>query len=278
MAGACIVDRYSQRSPRFASCVRSAYSLRTTSHKGIAVKVLLTLALAAAVALPANAGEHEIKKALSEMTNGALQVDTISRSPYGGLYEVYTTNGQLLFTDAAGTFLIEGVLMDLKRRANYTSERLADLGRLGSLSDLPLTQAIKTVRGNGRRTVISFEDPNCGYCKRFVKDAQQLTDVTIYTFLIPILTPDSAEKSKAIWCSKDRAGAWRDWMSAGKLPDADAGCTTPIDANLALSRKLHIAGTPTLFLADGSRLPGYTALDKLDEAINTAEKKAGKAR
>jgi len=126
------------------------------------------------------------------------------------------------------------------------------------------------VRGNGKRVIATFEDPNCGYCKRLAKEMQNLKDATIYTFLYPILSPDSTEKSKNIWCAKDRAGAWNDWMIAGKAPAAAAaGCDTgTVDKNVALGHKLKISGTPTIFTADGNRLPGAVPLAQLDQAMN----------
>ncbi|GAA5179010.1 DsbC family protein [Niveibacterium umoris] len=230
---------------------------------------LSAVALAAAFCSTAYAGEAEIRKAVAEFV-GQEAVLSITRTNYGGLYEVVMDSGELVYTDDQGSFILDGQLIDLKRKVNVTSERQAALNKV-NIGDLPLDQAIKTVRGNGKRTLVTFEDPNCGYCKKFVSEAQQLKDVTIYTFLYPILSPDSTEKSKAIWCAKDRAVTWRDWMIDGKLAKG-AECSTPIDKNVALGRKLRINGTPTMFLADGSRVGGFLPLPKLEEAIAQAEK------
>lgn len=226
-------------------------------------------ALFATLTAPAFGGEAEIRKAVNEFI-GQEAIQSVTRTPYAGLYEVVMDSGELVYTDEQGSFFIDGQLIDLKRRTNVTAERQAALNKV-NINELPLTQAVKTVRGNGKRTLVTFEDPNCGYCKRFVAEAQQLKDVTIYTFLYPILSPDSAEKSKAIWCSKDRSAAWQGWMIDGKAAKA-ADCENPIEKNVALGRKLRINGTPTMFLADGSRLGGFLPRAKLEEAIAQAEK------
>lgn len=226
-------------------------------------------ALFATLTAPAFSGEAEIRKAVNEFI-GQEAIQSVTRTPYAGLYEVVMDSGELVYTDEQGSFFIDGQLIDLKRRTNVTAERQAALNKV-NINELPLTQAVKTVRGNGKRTLVTFEDPNCGYCKRFVAEAQQLKDVTIYTFLYPILSPDSADKSKAIWCSKDRSAAWQGWMIDGKAAKA-ADCENPIEKNVALGRKLRINGTPTMFLADGSRLGGFLPRAKLEEAIAQAEK------
>ena len=164
-------------------------------------------------------------------------------------------NGDIAYIDPTGTFLISGSLIDMKAKKNITSARINELQRI-DFSDLPLTNAIKQVRGNGKRVLVTFEDPNCGFCKKLAKEMLNLKDTTIYTFMIPILAPDSADKSKAIWCAQDRAKAWTDWMVDGKLPGAAGTCENPIAKNAELAHKLHVSGTPTMFLVDGNRLGG----------------------
>ncbi len=202
---------------------------------------------------------------------GTQAVESVKKTPYGGLYEVVLKSGELIYTDAAVSYLIDGQLIDAKTKRNITQARLNQLQKI-DFATLPLDQAIKQVKGNGKRVVASFEDPNCGYCKRLAKDLQGLKDATVYTFLYPILSPDSTEKSRNIWCSKDKAAAWNDWMTGNKTPAAaPAGCdTTAIDKNVALGQKLRVSGTPTIFTADGNRLPGAVPLAQLEQAMTQA--------
>lgn len=216
----------------------------------------------------AHADEASVRKNMENFLN-APAVESVKKTPYGGLYEVVLKSGELLYTDDKVGFIIDGSLIDAKSRKNVTQARMAQLMKI-DFATLPLEQAIKQVRGNGKRIIASFEDPNCGYCKRLAKDLLNLKDTTIYTFLYPILSPDSTEKSKNIWCAKDKAAAWNDWMTAGKIPPAAAAnCdTSAVDKNVALGQKLKVSGTPTIFTADGNRLPGAVPLAQLEQAMN----------
>jgi thiol:disulfide interchange protein DsbC len=193
----------------------------------------------------------------------------VHKTTYGNFYEAVLSNGDIVYVDPTGTFLISGSLIDIKAKKNVTAARLNELQRI-DFSDLPLANAVKQVRGTGKRTLVTFEDPNCVFCKKLAKDLVNLKDTTIYTFMIPILAADSADKSKAIWCAQDRAKAWTDWMVDGKLPASVGTCDNPIAKNGDLAHKLHVNGTPTMFLVDGNRLGGYVALAELDKAINDA--------
>lgn len=223
--------------------------------------------LATLSALPALANEAAVKKAVETKFN--TKVDSVTKSGYLGLYEVYA-DGQILYTDKDATAFLVGSLVDGKTLKNVTQERMNKLTAI-RFQDLPLDQAIKQVRGDGKRVLASFEDPNCGYCKRLAKELLKLENVTIYTFLYPILSQDSVDKSKQIWCSSDRAKAWNDWMVEGKAPENKAICdTTAVTKNQEFGRKLNINGTPTLFFADGERIPGAVPLARIEEKLNTA--------
>ena len=138
---------------------------------------------------------------------------------------------------------------------NLTEERLQKLTAI-KFDDLPLAQAVKVVRGNGRRQLAVFEDPNCGFCKRFEQDLAKLDDVTVYVFLYPILSQNSVDKSKAVWCAPDRAKAWNDMMLSNNTPTLARNCDNPVEKNLELGRKMRIDGTPTTFLPSGERIVG----------------------
>ena len=227
--------------------------------------LLTTLLLAAGVAHAAD--ENTVKKNVESFLN-APAVESIKKTPYGGLYEVVLKSGELLYTDANVSFLIDGSLIDAKTRKNVTQARMAQLMKI-DFATLPLDQAIKQVRGNGKRVIASFEDPNCGYCKRLAKDLQNLKDATVYTFLYPILSPDSTEKSKRIWCASDKVKTWDDWMLRNVSPkEAGAKCdTAALDANVAFARKYNITGTPTLVFIDGHRVPGAINTQQIEQLL-----------
>ena len=228
----------------------------------------LLAAAALGLALSASAQESAIRKTLAERIPQLEKIDEVRTTPMTGLYEV-RTGTDVFYTDAKGNFLIQGELIDTKARRNLTEDRIAKLSAV-DFSALPLKDAFVTVRGDGKRQLVVFADPNCGYCKRFERDLQKIDNVTVHTFLYPILSPDSAEKSNNVWCAKDRTAAWDDWMLRDKTP-ASASCdTAALQRNLAFGKKHKITGTPTLILSDGSRVPGAIAAADLEKRLTEA--------
>lgn len=236
-----------------------------------------TLALVLlALAGPVFADEASVRKGVETFIGASSPaVETVARTPYGALYEVVLKSGEIVYTDDQVSFIIDGSVIDAKTRKNVTQARQNQLSAI-DFNTLPLEQAVKVVRGNGSRSIATFEDPNCVYCKKLAKELQGMKDVTVYTFLYPILAPDSLDKSKNIWCAKDRGQAWTDWMVEAKAPatvPASAKCDTgAIDKNMALGRKLRISGTPTIFLADGSRIGGYVTVAELEKTLGQVKK------
>lgn len=218
----------------------------------------------------AQATEASIKKAVEAAMGPGAKVDAVRKAGALNLYEVQL-GGDILYTDEKAAHFIFGHIIDPKTRKDLTQERIDKLSQV-KFSELPLELAIKQVKGNGKRLLATFEDPNCTYCKKLAKELQGVTDVTIYTFLLPILSPDSADKSKAIWCAADRAKAWNDYMLNGTAPAAaTAQCdTSAVDKVSELGRRLNVRGTPALILADGTRVPGYMPAQRLEEAMARA--------
>jgi thiol:disulfide interchange protein DsbC len=222
---------------------------------------LLTVGVNAALAQ-----EAVIRKNLADRLPAFSKIDEISKTPMNGLYEVRINETDILYTDAEGNFLIQGNLIDTRAKRNLTEERTEKLNAI-SFSSLPIKDAFTVVRGNGKRKLAVFEDPNCGYCKRFERDLQNVNDVTVYMFLYPILSADSIEKSKNIWCAKDKAKAWQDVMVRDQ-PVVTASCdSTAIDRNVAFGRKHKITGTPTLIFADGGRVPGAIPAQQVEKFL-----------
>ena len=213
----------------------------------------LLLAVLLLGALTAQANEALIRKTLESRLQG-VKVEGVVKTPYLGLWEV-RVGDELLYTDEKVSYIFSGNVLDGRNMKNLTEERLQKLTAI-KFEDLPFSQAFKVVRGNGRRQLAIFEDPNCGFCKRFEQDLAKLDDVTVHVFLYPILSQNSVDKSKAVWCSNDRAKAWSDIMLGSGTPSASRGCDNPVDKNLELGRRMRIDGTPTTFLANGQRIVG----------------------
>jgi thiol:disulfide interchange protein DsbC len=234
-------------------------------------KRLVVLSLLVPVLALAQSGEpagkltsEAIIKRTLEGRLGGVKVDAVAKTPYLGLYEV-RMDSEIIYTDEKMNYIFSGNIIDAKNMQNLTEKRLRDLTSI-KWDNLPLDTAVKTVRGNGKRVLAVFSDPNCPYCKRFEKDLARINDITVYTFLYPILSQDSTEKSKAVWCSADKSKAWNDLMLNGTVPAA-ARCDTPIERTLELGRKHRVNGTPTLFFANGERVSGAVPQDQLEKLL-----------
>jgi thiol:disulfide interchange protein DsbC len=230
--------------------------------------IVPSLMLACLVAGAAQASEAVIRKGV-QARFPELAVESVQKTPFSGIYEV-VVGGRVVYTDEKASYIFIGNLIDARGVAerDLTRERNAQLAvqALKKASD----NAIKRVRGNGKRVIYTFEDPNCGYCKQLQKELVKVNDVTIYTFLWPILSQDSVDKSRAIWCSKDRAKAWDDFMLRGAGAQGDGKCDAPFDRNMELAQRFGIRGTPAIFLADGRMLGGYLPAAELEQAMNSA--------
>lgn len=218
------------------------------------------------------AQEALIRKNIAEHLPNIKSVQEVNKTAIPGLYELRVNGNEILYSDAKANYLVEGSLIDLRAQRNLTEERVNKLTAV-KFDDLPFKDAFTIVRGNGKRRIAVFEDPNCGYCKRFERDLQKVDNVTIYMFLYPILGADSGEKSKAIWCTKEPGKAWQDWMVRDvQAPAAAAGCdTAALTRNTDFGRNFKISGTPTLFFTDGARVPGAIDSKQVEKILTDAK-------
>ena len=221
----------------------------------------------------AQADEALIRKNLQARLPDMGKIDEVRKSELPGLFEVRVDGVDIYYTDAQANYLIDGILIDTRSKRNLTEERVDKLTAI-KFEALPLKDAFVVVRGKGERKLAVFEDPNCGYCKRFERDLQKVDNVTVYMFLLPVLGADSMEKSKAIWCAKDRGAAWLDWMlreqAASAAPaSCDAGAVV---RNAELGRKHKITGTPTLIFSNSTRVPGAIDNKRVEQLLAQAAK------
>lgn len=196
-----------------------------------------------------------------------LKVTEVNPTPIAGLFEA-VVQGEIVYVDEFANHIIMGQMFDTTNQRNLTEEARERLNKI-DFSALPFDDAIKTVNGNGQRTIAVFSDPNCGFCKRLEASLKDMKDVTIYTFLYPVITPSSKEVSANVWCSKDRSSTWKALMIDGKpvsqrSPDCD---TSSLDRNIELGRKLNVTGTPTIFISSGQRAPGAVDSNYLEKML-----------
>jgi thiol:disulfide interchange protein DsbC len=236
------------------------------------MKLLKTVLMAAlaALSLAAMAQEATIRKNLADRLPNLPPIDEISKTPMPGVFEVRYNQSEIFYTDAEGNYVLQGSMIDTKARVDLTEKRMEKLTAI-AFKDLPLKDAFTIVRGNGKRKMAVFEDPNCGYCKRFERDLMKIDNVTVHVFLYPILSADSGEKSRHIWCAKDKGKAFLDWMVRDVTPPAANCDAAAVARNFEFGKKARITGTPTIIFANGTRIPGAIGAEQIEKQLAEAK-------
>jgi len=201
-----------------------------------------------------------------------LRIQSLHKAPIAGLYEI-NTGDELIYTNDTGTLIFQGRILDSKSRQDLTAQRWNELNAI-DFKSLPFDLAIKAVHGDGSRKLAVFADPLCPYCRMLEQQMQGITNVTVYTFLYPLesIHPGASAKAVAIWCAKDRAAAWSNWMLQ-KVDPGEGRCKgAPIERLQALGDKLHVNSTPTLFTVDGRRLPGALKHNEIEQLLANSHK------
>lgn len=230
----------------------------------------LTVVLCALALPAARADEASVRQALQGRFPHMV-VESVTRAPFAGLYEVIL-DGEIVYTDEKAEYFFAGSIYDIRTLPprNLTQDNSSRLivSTLAAARD----SAIKRTKGDGKRVLYTFEDPNCGYCKQLSRELTSIDNVTIYTFLLPILSQDSVEKSRAVWCAENRAQAWEDLMLKATVPQGAKDCANPIEKNRQLMRRFGIRGTPAIYLEDGRHIGGYLPAAQIEQALNTVKK------
>jgi thiol:disulfide interchange protein DsbC len=238
----------------------------------LAAGTLLLPGVGLAAANKAADAEATIRKALSAAYPEVKIVD-VRPAPIEGLYEVFTGDA-IVYSNATGSLLMLGPLVDVATRNNLTTQRVDERNSI-DFASLPLDLAIKTVKGDGRHTLAIFADPDCPYCKQVEQSIRTFDNVTIYTFLYPItsLHPDAANKARDLWCSANRSQAWEQWMIDGKAAEAarESCKSTPLDQLQEVAKKLRVISTPTLFFANGQRVAGAMTAEQIKKKFDVVE-------
>lgn len=234
------------------------------------MKNFLLVALLLTFAGSAAADEAQIRKVVGDKLG--VKVEGVQPGPLG-LYEVRYKSSQgggmrIVYTDANATHIFVGKIYEAATERDLTEERMRKLNAI-KFESLPLDQAVKIQRGNGKRVLAMFSDPHCPYCKVFEKTLQEVDDITVYVFMFPVIHPELADQSKAVWCSPDRAKAWLDVALRGKVPTAPASCTNPVEKNLQLGRSIGVNSTPTLILASGEKVSGALSKGDLTDLLDS---------
>lgn len=241
------------------------------------MKKTLSFALATLMACSfANATVKDLEKNLIKQYP-ASNFSNVEETKIKGIYEV-TLGKNIAYTDVAGKYFLFGNMVDMATQTDLTAEKREALDKV-DFDKLPFDQAIKIVKGKGERKIAVFSDPDCPFCKRLEQEIQKIDNITMYVFLNPLkqLHPRAPEISKQIWCSKDRAGAWQDYLLGGIAPTASSQCENPVDETVRLAQRMGFTGTPMSILVDGTKIMGAKSASELDYALTRSTERAKKA-
>jgi thiol:disulfide interchange protein DsbC len=226
------------------------------------------------LAITARANEAQIRRALEPKLGGA-KIEGVAPAPVSGLWEVRVRSEKggvrVLYADPTGTYVIDGSIYELRTNRDLTEERTRKLNAI-KFESLPFDQAVKVQRGDGRRVLAMFSDPYCPYCVQFERTLQQVNDITVYVFMYPVIRPQNADHSKAVWCAPDRTKAWLDLAIHHRPPAVPASCENPVEKNLRLGQSLGVNSTPTLILANGERVSAGLSAKDLAEVLDEVAK------
>ncbi|HUG25399.1 DsbC family protein [Piscinibacter sp.] len=230
-------------------------------------RLLISCAMALAAAANAAPADEGAVRATLQRVFPQGTVQGIAKTPVPGLLEA-VIDGRIFYVTDDGRHILGGPLVDVAGNRNLTQARLDEINAI-PFDSLPLDWAFKRVKGSGARKLAIFEDPDCPYCKRLEEALKVVDNVTVYVFLYPIdeIHPEAAEKSRGVWCAKDRLKAWDDVMRTGVAPSSGTDCDNPIDKIVRYAKQQRISGTPTTVLADGRRLVGAVSSAELEKQL-----------
>jgi thiol:disulfide interchange protein DsbC len=218
----------------------------------------------AAVPRPDTSAELEAVAAGLRAQQPGTRIDSVQFSPIAGLFEV-VMGRNVAYMDASGRYALFGHVWDMQTRRDLTADRKALLDRV-DVKALDKSLALRRVKGRGTRTLYVFADPQCSFCRQQEQALSALDDVTIYTYVLPILGPESRRLATAIACAADPQAAWSAWMLNGQAPSSapvTAACAGSGAAVEQLAKVLGITGTPTLVAEDGRKSAGAMPASQL---------------
>lgn len=184
---------------------------------------------------------------------------------FDGFWSV-VKGGEVVYVRDDLSIMFNGDVIDLQNNKSLTNQlREANKPKI-NIADFDPSDAI--IFGNGSRKLYIFSDPDCPFCRQLESELDKLQDVKVYIFPLPLtsLHPNARVIAEAIWCQRDRAGAWKGYLKGGVTPPV-ATCENPVSRNLALAAKLNIQGTPALIFEDGSFIPGMIPAQRIEYQI-----------
>ena len=200
-----------------------------------------------------------------------VPVASISESPVDGLFQVQLENGRVLYGTADGEYLIQGVMIAVNGgdMRNLTAEVEAR-AISGVINGIPADELVVFTAKQPKTHITVFTDVDCGYCRKLHEEVGQLNDLGIEVRYAAFprggMQSPTASTMQSIWCAEDQQTA----MTRAKQGKSvkQATCDNPVAQQYQLGAQVGVQGTPAIFLANGTLVPGYKpAAELAREAI-----------
>lgn len=230
--------------------------------------VLPVSLLLSATAVFAEDGVEALKKALTRHLPNT-EITQVSKSPISGLYEVIV-GAQVVYMDQNAQYMLDGDLVDLSTRKNYTEQAKSKI-RMTAIDSLGEDNMLVYTPKQVDHTITVVTDIDCPYCRRLHSEMNEYMDsnVKVRYIFMPLKGKSDYETTVSVWCADNKNDAL-DLAKSGSKVEARE-CDNPIKAHLMLARQIGIGGTPAIILESGQLLPGYVPAAKLIQQINTLD-------
>lgn len=192
---------------------------------------------------------------------GDIDQANIVPSSFTGAYEVILHSPiDSILVSKDGRYLIQGDVVDLTTRKLMPANPRVKLIKKTLINTIAEQDKIIYKADNEKHVIHVFTDVDCPFCRKLHLGMSKMNDlgITVKYLAAPLasLHPKAQSKMQRIWCAADRKQAMDNYKHNGKLPETK-DCKNPVATQLRISQQLGVNGTPAIFLADGTHLPGY---------------------
>ncbi|MCU7836482.1 MAG: DsbC family protein [gamma proteobacterium symbiont of Taylorina sp.] len=212
----------------------------------------------------------DLDAALAKLMPGT-QATSIEETPLPGLYEV-SYGSTVFYFNKDASLMFRGDIIDVNSRVNLTEKKRGE-ARSALLKSMDESKMITYPAKNEKAKVTVFTDIDCPYC---VKLHREMADynaegITIRYMAYPRagIGSSSYKKAVSVWCSDNPAKAMGD--AKEKLDIPEKTCDNPVAQQFQLGQALGVNGTPSMFLEDGTSLPGYVPAKRLANEIQKSK-------
>lgn len=231
------------------------------------MKIFTPLSLIAPLLISANLYSDELPEVLKPFFS-ASTVGSVKKHEGTGLLKVTLGTGAKYLVTEKGDYIIKGTMLKVEdgkiidEEEREARDTIADHNK-----ELYITYPAK---GEEVGSAYVIADIACHYCALLHKEVDQLNEKGVSVHFIPFpgggMTSPAADLNRRVWCSTDPVSAMDyGYKHHGSLPNNLTyrdGCNLDlIRSGFDLGRDLNVSGTPTIYLSNGSVIPGTASAE-----------------